>query len=103
MLSNLLSNAARYTPDEGNIGLCITCDYDTITASVSDDGIGIAAEALPDLFDFYTQAERSTDRKNGGLALVKSLVDAHGGRIRISSDGDGMGTVCSFTLPRVHA
>jgi PAS domain S-box-containing protein len=107
VLSNLLSNAARYTPDEGNIGLCITCDYDTITASVSDDGIGIPAEALPDLFDFYTQAERSTDRKNGGLglglALVKSLVDAHGGRIRISSDGEGMGTVCSYTLPRVHA
>lgn len=106
ILSNLLSNAARYTPDEGNIRLRITCDYDTITASVSDNGIGIAADAIPGIFDFYTQAERSTDRNKGGLglglALVKSLVDAHGGSIRISSDGDGMGTVCSFTLPRIH-
>ena len=64
--------------------------------SVSDDGIGIAPELMPHLFDLYTQAERSSDSKNSGLglglALVKSLVEAHGGSVTARSAGAGRGS-----------
>lgn len=104
VLSNLLSNAARYTPGDGNISLRVVPEHDKILVEVTDNGIGIPSDAIGSIFDFYTQAERSTDRKGGGLglglALVKSLVEAHGGTVRVSSDGDGMGSIFSLTLPR---
>lgn len=104
VLTNLLSNAARYTPANGIIRLQIAAAFDAITIRVIDNGIGIDAESISSLFDFYTQAERSSDRKNGGLglglALVKSLVDLHRGTIDVISDGEGLGSTFQLTLPR---
>lgn len=104
VLTNLLSNAARYTPAGGIIRLHVAAAFDAITIRVIDNGIGINAESIPSLFDFYTQAERSSDRKNGGLglglALVKSLIELHHGTINVMSDGEGLGSTFQVTLPR---
>jgi signal transduction histidine kinase len=100
VVANLLSNAARYTPDNGNIHLTLMTERDYFLLKIVDNGIGIEPAAIPVLFDLYVQAERSTDRKNGGLglglALVKSLVELHGGTVTAESDGKDFG--CTFTV-----
>lgn len=102
VVSNLLGNAARYTPEGGNITVCSTVDESGMTLTVEDDGIGLSPEVLPYLFDLYVQAERSSSREKGGLglglALVKSLVEAHGGEASAASRGEGMGSVFTVRL-----
>jgi signal transduction histidine kinase len=104
VVANLLGNAARYTPKGGNINVCLTADESGMTLTVDDDGIGLSPELLPYLFDLYVQAERSSSRENGGLglglALVKSLVEAHGGEVSAASGGEGMGSVFTVRLRR---
>jgi signal transduction histidine kinase len=96
VVANLLGNAIRYTPDGGRIELGMCEDDGWLLIRVSDNGIGIPADLMPHLFDLYTQAERSSDSRNSGLglglALVKSLVEAHGGSVTASSGGARRGS-----------
>ena len=105
VVSNLLSNAARYTPDNGNIRLTLMTERDSFVLKIVDNGVGIEPAAIPVLFDLYVQAERSTNRKNGGLglglALVKSLVELHGGTVTVESDGKDRGCTFIVTLPQL--
>src|SRR5690606_17743902 len=85
ILTNLLNNAAKYTPHGGRIDLTAVVDHGKVVVSVSDTGIGIPPELLPHIFDLFTQADRSLDRSQGGLGigltLVRKLVEMHGGSI----------------------
>lgn len=102
VVSNLLGNAIRYTPDGGRIRVVMHAQDDMAIVRVTDNGIGISAELMPYLFDLYVQAEQSSDSKNGGLglglALVKSLVEIHGGTVTASSDGAGCGSCFEIRL-----
>ena len=91
---NLLNNAAKYSKDHSHIFLGLQQDGAEAVLRVRDEGVGIAAELLPRIFDLFTQAERSLDRSQGGLglglALVRQLVEMHGGRVEVhSSLGEG--------------
>ena len=103
VLTNLLTNAAKFTPAGGQIILTIAADGPEYVITVEDDGEGIAADLLPRIFDrFQTQSDRP-DRRHGGLglglAIVKSMVDAHGGRVRAYSAGPGQGSRFEVHLP----
>jgi CheY-like chemotaxis protein len=102
VVSNLLNNAAKYTPPNGSLSLSLTV-ADEVEVRVADTGMGIDAQLLPRVFDLFTQGERTPDRAQGGLglglALVKSLVELQGGRVRAESEGRGRGTVLTVTLP----
>ncbi len=103
---NLLSNAAKYTPDGGHIALAVEVAGTLVRVTVSDDGIGIGATLLPRVFDLFTQGERSADRAQGGLgvglAVVKSLVELHGGQVSAASAGVGTGSTFTVSLPLLH-
>jgi signal transduction histidine kinase len=105
IVANMLNNAAKYTPEGGEITLALLVDDDSVSFSVSDNGIGIAPHMLGHVFDMFAQAERNSDRSQGGLgiglALVKNLVTLHGGRVSAASDGIGKGSRFAVTLPRV--
>jgi signal transduction histidine kinase len=96
IVANLLGNAIRYTPAGGRIEVRVSEHEGWLVLRVSDNGIGIPPELMPHLFDLYTQAERSSDGRNSGLglglALVKSLVEAHGGSVAATSAGAGRGS-----------
>ncbi|MDB5854780.1 MAG: hypothetical protein JWR22_2821 [Herminiimonas sp.] len=99
-ITNLLQNAAKFTPDGGTIVLRAEELGQEIVISVADNGIGIEGYLLPHVFDLFTQAKRTSDRAQGGLglglALVKNLVELHGGRVAAESNGLGKG--CNFTI-----
>jgi len=103
VIANLLNNAAKYTPPGGRVGLDITSEGGRAHVRVSDNGIGIPAELMPHVFELFTQAQRSPDRTQGGLgiglALVRSLVDMHGGSIVAESAGPGAGSTFTLVLP----
>jgi signal transduction histidine kinase/ActR/RegA family two-component response regulator len=105
VISNILNNAAKYTAPGGRIMLAVTVEDERATVAVRDNGVGIAPEILPYLFDLFTQAERTPDRSQGGLgiglALVKSLVALHGGTVHARSEGLGQGSEFSICLPGV--
>jgi len=107
VLANLLNNAAKYTPEHGKLTVWMGATADHLLVSVKDNGIGIAADLLPTVFDLFSQAERTPDRSQGGLglglALVKSLVELHGGMVTASSEGRNMGTEFTVRLPRLRA
>jgi PAS domain S-box-containing protein len=101
---NLLTNAAKYTDQRGQIWLTAQQEGDEAVLRVRDTGIGIASEILPRIFDLFTQAERSLDRAQGGLgiglALVQRLVEMHGGTVAVSS-ALGQGSEFVVRLPVV--
>jgi PAS domain S-box-containing protein len=103
---NLLNNAAKYTPDGGEIKVCADLAPAEIRLSVIDNGIGIDAALLPEVFELFTQAKRTPDRAQGGLglglALVRSMVGLHGGRVEAGSAGPGRGSRFDVLLP-LHA
>lgn len=103
VLSNLLTNAAKYTPVRGVIRLSASYRSEEIVVIVSDTGIGISAESLPTLFAMFSQVHSTLDRSEGGLgiglALSKGLVELHGGSIDVRSEGLGRGSQFSFRLP----
>jgi len=103
IVANLLNNAAKYTPEGGNISLAIHADASRAWIEVEDKGIGIEAALLPHIFELFTQAERTADRAQGGLgiglALVKTIVNLHGGDIRAASGGPGAGSRFTVSLP----
>src|SRR5262249_28891727 len=93
VVSNLLINAAKFTPDPGAIRLRLACDGDRAHIEVSDEGIGIEASLMPHVFDLFVQGEQSIDRVAGGLglglAIVRTLVRMHGGEVVARSEGTG--------------
>ncbi len=105
VLTNLLGNAAKYTPEGGSIVLEVALQDGHVMLAVADNGIGMAPELARRAFDLFAQAERTPDRSQGGLglglALVKSLVELHGGSVTASSAGAGMGSRFVVCLPRV--
>ena len=103
MLVNLLSNAARHSPESSAIRVAAVLEGVHVTVSVADEGRGIPAERLPHLFRRFARSGRE-DRGRGvgaglGLAICKGLVEAHGGRIWAESEGTGLGTRFLFTIP----
>lgn len=105
VVSNLLGNAVRYTPAAGRIALTLQIQGAAAVLAVSDNGIGILPETIPSLFDLYVQAESAAHSKSGGLglglALVKSLVEIHGGTVAATSAGLGYGSTFQVILPMV--
>ena len=100
---NLLNNAAKYTPNPGHIWVNVEQAGDTVVVRVKDTGIGIAAENLPHLFELFYQVDRSFTRSEGGLGLgltlVHRLVEMHGGKIEVRSDGVNRGSEFIVHLP----
>lgn len=105
VVSNILNNAAKYTPAGGNIRLEVAVEDGRVVLAVRDNGVGIERETLPYIFELFTQAERTPDRSQGGLgiglALVKSLVALHDGQVEARSDGAGQGSEFLVRLPRL--
>ena len=103
IVANLLDNAVKYTNPGGEIFLSIGRDRDEAVINVRDNGIGIAADMLPRVFELFAQADRSLDRPRGGLGigltLVKTLVSLHGGSIDVQSAGIGKGCEVVVRLP----
>jgi diguanylate cyclase len=103
VLSNLLDNASKYTPENGEIGLAVAMLGDAVEMTVFDSGIGISAEALHDVFEPFVQ-DRHAIGFNGvglgiGLTVVRELVEAHGGNVVATSAGSGQGSRFVVTLP----
>ncbi len=103
ILGNLLDNASKYTPNGGKIDLTVTTAGDEIVLTVSDNGVGITAPALPRIFEPFMQ-DTQTIGLNGvglgiGLTVVRALVDAHGGNITATSAGSGLGSQFVVKLP----
>jgi len=103
VIGNLLNNACKFTDRGGRIALTVECDGDQARIRVRDNGIGIAADQLPHLFEMFVQAdsslERSRDGLGIGLTLVKTLVELHGGSVEARSDGPGRGSAFEVRLP----
>ena len=103
VISNLLNNAAKYTPRGGHIVLAAERDGDLALIAVSDNGIGIPPESLDDVFGMFTQVAHAAHHTPGGLgiglSLVRSLLELHGGTIHAASAGTGMGSVFTVRLP----
>ncbi len=104
-LGNLLHNAAKFTDPGGRVAVGLSVDrrHQRAVVRVEDTGIGIEPDMLPRVFETFAQADRSLDRSKGGLglglALVKGLVDLHGGQVSAASAGPGRGAVFTFWLP----
>jgi signal transduction histidine kinase/ActR/RegA family two-component response regulator len=103
VLSNLLNNAAKYTPDGGLLRLRARREANLVIISVLDDGTGIDGELLPRVFEPFTQAPQTNDRAKGGLglglAIVKKLVELHDGSVIAKSEGRGKGSEFVVRLP----
>lgn len=103
VLSNLVSNAVKFTPEGGRVQVRLECGAREGTLTVSDTGRGIGAEFLPFVFDMFRQADSSSTREHGGLglglAIARKLVELHGGRIGAASEGVGRGATFWVTLP----
>ncbi|WP_240787005.1 PAS domain-containing hybrid sensor histidine kinase/response regulator [Ramlibacter rhizophilus] len=102
VVSNLLNNAAKYTPPNGALSVSLSVD-EAVEIRVADNGTGIEPELLPHVFELFTQGARTPDRAQGGLglglALVKSLVELHAGQVSVESAGQGQGAAFTVRLP----
>jgi CheY-like chemotaxis protein/anti-sigma regulatory factor (Ser/Thr protein kinase) len=102
-LSNLLTNAAKYTDPGGRVEVDIRQTPDELVMAVRDSGIGVPAAALPTIFEMFSQVDSAIDRAEGGLgiglALVKGLVALHGGTVEAASEGAGKGSTFTIRLP----
>ncbi|MBI3299683.1 MAG: PAS domain-containing protein [Elusimicrobia bacterium] len=100
---NLLSNALKFTPDAGKVLVRLKRSRDTVELTITDSGIGILAEYLPHVFDPFSQAERALTREHRGLglglAIVRHIVELHGGSVKAESAGTGCGSTFSVRLP----
>ena len=104
---NVLSNAVKFTPHGGRIEVAVSTTASDCQVAVRDNGIGIAPEFLPYVFDRFRQADGSMTREHGGLglglAIVREITMAHGGQVRAESNGSGQGTTFVLSLPTVAA
>jgi signal transduction histidine kinase len=107
VVTNLVENAAKYTPESGNITVRVGVRDGRAMLEVRDTGSGITPALLPRIFDLFTQGERTLDRSQGGLglglALVRRLVQMHGGTIEAASEGAGKGASFTVSLPTIAA
>ena len=105
VIGNLLSNAARNSPESSPVRVSAVRDGVHVEVSVADEGRGIPTERLPYLFRKFSRVESGDDRGDTGLglAICRGIVEAHGGRIRAESDGAGLGARFTFTVPAVEA
>lgn len=107
VISNLLNNAAKYTPPGGQVELIAEVDRDEVAIRVVDTGIGIPTEMLPKIFELFTQVDRAHERSQGGLgvglALAKHLTQMHGGSIEVRSIAEGGGSTFTLRLPIDHS
>lgn len=107
VFANLLTNAAKYTPSGGTVTVSARGDGGDVVVSVRDNGIGMHPEMLPRVFDLFTQERQALDRSQGGLglglAIVRSLVEAHGGQVTARSEGPDRGSEFIVRLPAVAA
>jgi signal transduction histidine kinase len=103
-VSNLLNNAAKYTPPGGRIQVEASASENGVDIAVRDDGAGIAPHVLPHIFDLFAQADQTIERAQGGLGIgltvVRSLVEMHGGTVAGDSAGVGQGSTFTIRLPR---
>jgi len=103
VMTNLLSNAAKYTLEGGRIEVHLTTDAEALAVDIRDDGIGMAPELIASAFDLFAQGARGLDRSQGGLgiglALVRSLLKLHGGAVSASSEGPGQGSTFHVSMP----
>jgi CheY-like chemotaxis protein/anti-sigma regulatory factor (Ser/Thr protein kinase) len=101
---NLLTNAIKFTPHDGNVTVGVRREGDQIAIFVRDTGIGIAPDFIQHVFERFRQADATTTRKHGGLGLglsiVKHLVEQHGGTVNAESAGEGLGACFTVRLPR---
>jgi signal transduction histidine kinase len=102
-LTNLINNAAKYTPEGGNIEVGVSDDKGGITVWVADDGLGLSFEEVNRIFEMFAQIDSHLQHSRGGLgiglALVKQLIELHGGSVSASSPGVGKGTTFTVILP----
>ncbi|HEU5325446.1 MAG TPA: ATP-binding protein [Candidatus Limnocylindria bacterium] len=107
VVGNLLNNASKFTPERGSISVSARPDGDQVCLEVRDDGIGMPAELIPDVFELFVQGRPSLDRSHGGLGigltLVRQLVRLHGGEVTAESDGVDRGSVFTVRLAAVSA
>jgi signal transduction histidine kinase/DNA-binding response OmpR family regulator len=103
VIGNLLNNGAKYTGEGGRIELTLTAERGEAVITVRDNGIGIESALLPHVFELFTQGERSLDRSQGGLGVgltvVQRLVELHQGRVEVTSEGSGKGSLFRIVLP----
>jgi two-component system sensor histidine kinase BaeS len=103
VLGNLIANAVRHTPADGIVAISSYVDESAVVLTVSDTGEGVASEHLPHLFERFYRVDSARDRDHGGsgigLAIVKALVEAHGGTVTAASEGVGAGTCVEISLP----
>jgi signal transduction histidine kinase len=106
VVTNVLSNACKYTPDGGEIQVQLQVVNNNVVLTVSDNGIGMSPDMVVHAFDLFAQAKRSVDRTQGGLglglSLVRSLVESHGGSVQATSNGLGKGSTFAICLPRAQ-
>jgi signal transduction histidine kinase len=102
-ISNLLHNAAKYTPEDRRIHLSVNATDRHTVIAVQDNGIRLADDMLPRVFELFVQADNSLDRQQGGLGLgltvTQALVDLHGGTVEARSGGPGLGSEFILRLP----
>jgi CheY-like chemotaxis protein len=103
VLSNLLANASKFSDPGAEIRMLATLDHDEVVLHVEDTGIGIDPEMLPRVFDAFSQEQQNLARSRGGLglglAIVRSLVAMHGGKVSAHSEGRGKGAIFTVRLP----
>ena len=104
-VSNLLHNAVKYTPENGSITVNVLANGEDLVVSVRDNGLGISADLLPQIFDLFAQSSRTISASAGGLgvglAVVKAIAESHGGTVSAASAGPGAGSEFTLRLPIV--
>jgi PAS domain S-box-containing protein len=107
VVANILHNAAKFTPEQGEIWVGLEARGNDALITIRDNGIGIVPEILPRIFELFTQADATIERAQGGLglglALVRTLVELHGGRVEAVSEGLGRGSTFTVTLPLLQS
>jgi signal transduction histidine kinase len=103
VLHNLLDNALKHTPENGRISVSVEQKEAVLQVRIQDSGEGITSEELPHVFDRFYRIDRSRSREQGsaglGLAIVRAIVEAHGGTVTASSSGPGQGSLFTLNIP----